>query len=65
MQTSLRLGCYPKDAIDPQPDTTAGHVVTQDGTVAGMDTLGVFLCPIWLQKLAMNLSVDTGYLTTV
>ncbi|MGC3310813.1 hypothetical protein ACPTG8_14095, partial [Enterococcus faecium] len=34
-----------KDAIDPQPDTTVGHVITQDEKMASMDTLGIFVLP--------------------
>ena len=46
LQTQLVAGvCSLKGRIDPQVDTTAGHVVTQHGTMAGMDTLGIFLLP--------------------
>jgi hypothetical protein len=59
-------GCDLKGRIDPQVNTTAGHVITQDGRIVGMERFSAFFSGvIRLQKLAMNLSNNTGYLTTL
>lgn len=54
-----------KDALTRRWILTAGHVVTQDGTMAGMDPLGIFSCLILTAKACNESIGDTGYLTTV